>query len=345
MAKVSRTTLYIWFKKYARPAQEQFSDAWDSFWHKDDKLPASSIEGLDERFSEKADEQAFTAHVADTDAHNLPVLLAEKAGKTHSHEIVEVSCLPEYLTGLGNNIEAIDLQKVCDTGARTSTSIVAGQATSYDHLVQLGQVKGFIREVNLQSITAEEGNNATTKTLIAAEAVEDIELIPLGQAKGLIEAIPKPETPTLVQVLQAGNDGTEDMKVKGFDCDKAVFNAIDIKNYLTIFGELRVRQVLAASYKIGTETLFNQVIDFATEGIKKVTLTGSTSFQFANNSQGAACQIYFKNNASSEAIITFPEKVSLPQDSDLKIAAGKEALVSLLVVSAEKVLLSIIKYQ
>ena len=59
MAVVDRNTLKQWFIRGARPTAEQF-DAWfDSFFHKNDKLPATSVEGLQAAFDAKADRKAL----------------------------------------------------------------------------------------------------------------------------------------------------------------------------------------------------------------------------------------------------------------------------------------------
>ena len=42
----TRQILKQWFKKYAYPTEQQFWDWLDSYWHKDDSIPASQIEGL-----------------------------------------------------------------------------------------------------------------------------------------------------------------------------------------------------------------------------------------------------------------------------------------------------------
>jgi hypothetical protein len=47
MPKVSLGTIKNWFKTGLKPTQNQFWDTWDSFWHKDDQIPSSSIVGLD----------------------------------------------------------------------------------------------------------------------------------------------------------------------------------------------------------------------------------------------------------------------------------------------------------
>src|SRR5665647_7688 len=47
MAKQTLNTIKNWFKTSLKPTQAQFWDTWDSFWHKDEKIPISSVEQLD----------------------------------------------------------------------------------------------------------------------------------------------------------------------------------------------------------------------------------------------------------------------------------------------------------
>lgn len=49
--KVSLATIKNWFKTGLKPTQSQFWDTWDSFWHKDDSIPTSSVAGLDAALS------------------------------------------------------------------------------------------------------------------------------------------------------------------------------------------------------------------------------------------------------------------------------------------------------
>ncbi|MRJ11674.1 hypothetical protein EDL98_11435 [Ornithobacterium rhinotracheale] len=51
MAKTDLNTIKQWFKNGLKPTQEQFWAWLDSFWHKDDKIPAENIEGLNEMLS------------------------------------------------------------------------------------------------------------------------------------------------------------------------------------------------------------------------------------------------------------------------------------------------------
>ena len=71
MAKQTLNTIKNWFKTGLKPSQQQFWDTWDSFWHKNEIIPAANIENLDERFDEKTDQDAFSSHLADTVAHGI----------------------------------------------------------------------------------------------------------------------------------------------------------------------------------------------------------------------------------------------------------------------------------
>lgn len=70
MAKVNLTTIKNWFKTGLEPTQEQFFSAWDSFWHKDDVIPAENIKDFDTYLQEKADNEALQNHINDEEAHN-----------------------------------------------------------------------------------------------------------------------------------------------------------------------------------------------------------------------------------------------------------------------------------
>lgn len=46
--KVSKNTIYEWFRKKKKPTAEQFKAVWDSFWHKNEKIPIENIDELPE---------------------------------------------------------------------------------------------------------------------------------------------------------------------------------------------------------------------------------------------------------------------------------------------------------
>ena len=48
-------TIKNWFKTGLKPTQAQFWAAWDSFFHKDEKIPQTAIDGLQDSLDAKAD--------------------------------------------------------------------------------------------------------------------------------------------------------------------------------------------------------------------------------------------------------------------------------------------------
>ncbi|MEI3553764.1 MAG: hypothetical protein V8Q54_03300 [Alistipes senegalensis] len=54
MAIITRAQLRKWFGKGKYPTAAQFSDAWDSFWHKnEDKIAITGVDGLAEQLNGK----------------------------------------------------------------------------------------------------------------------------------------------------------------------------------------------------------------------------------------------------------------------------------------------------
>lgn len=104
MAKQTLNTIRNWFKTGLKPTQTHFWDTWDSFFHKDDVIPSSSIENLDNRFNSKADKQAFDGHLTDNQAHKA--LFDGKADKAHTHGIADVTGLQEILNNIPGNLNA-----------------------------------------------------------------------------------------------------------------------------------------------------------------------------------------------------------------------------------------------
>lgn len=66
-----KATLKNWFKTDLFPSQEQFWAWMDSFWHKGEKIPQSSIEGLAQTLNDIQDNAGVNidAHLADENAH------------------------------------------------------------------------------------------------------------------------------------------------------------------------------------------------------------------------------------------------------------------------------------
>jgi len=69
MAKTTLNTIKNWFKTGLKPTQLQFWAVFDSFFHKDEKIPVSSIELLQNYLNNKAEKEAFNIHLTDAAAH------------------------------------------------------------------------------------------------------------------------------------------------------------------------------------------------------------------------------------------------------------------------------------
>ena len=64
-----KKTLYKWFSNFMKPAQEHFKALIDSFWHKSEKIPMSSIDGLSTAIENTASAKQLLNHLDDTNAH------------------------------------------------------------------------------------------------------------------------------------------------------------------------------------------------------------------------------------------------------------------------------------
>ena len=129
--KVSLSQIKSWFKKGLYPTESQFSNTWDSFWHKDDKLSLNSIEGLIEVLNKKANS----------------ALLDAKADKEHLHK--------DYLT----KEDIVDKQDVRDDNLQTNSKIITsainelnsklGVSIKRSYTLDFGTVTELVQDVNM----------------------------------------------------------------------------------------------------------------------------------------------------------------------------------------------------
>lgn len=128
MAKQTLNTIKNWFRTHMKPTQTQFWDVWDSFWHKDDNIPASKVEGLPEALQNKVENETFQSHLSDENAHphgheiagvnGLPEALQGKAAVEHDHDINDIDGLAQALEDAGpTSDEFVDLGTVQDINA------------------------------------------------------------------------------------------------------------------------------------------------------------------------------------------------------------------------------------
>lgn len=100
MAKVDINTIKNWFRTTMKPTQAQFWDTWDSFWHKDEKIQITSVDGLDDLIAGKADSDVLLNHLQDPKAHGIDAKVDKEAGKGLSTE--------DFTTDLRDKLENLD---------------------------------------------------------------------------------------------------------------------------------------------------------------------------------------------------------------------------------------------
>lgn len=64
-----KKTLKKWFSNFMKPAQEHFSAWIDSYWHKSEQIPMSSIDGLSRAIEDTISAKQLLNHINDTNAH------------------------------------------------------------------------------------------------------------------------------------------------------------------------------------------------------------------------------------------------------------------------------------
>lgn len=72
-----KNTLKNWFKTGLKPTQAQFWAWLDAFWHKDEVIPQSSIQGLESTLNAKAETSQLEGHKTDPNAHDEKFALKE----------------------------------------------------------------------------------------------------------------------------------------------------------------------------------------------------------------------------------------------------------------------------
>lgn len=124
MAVVSRDQIKSWFRKGLKPLEVHFASWIDSFWHKNDAIPMSSIDGLNEALNQRT----ITIDEALSDESENPVqnkiitaAIEDKADTSHTHTISEIPRLQEELSEKAYKDTTDDLQRQIDLLAQSGT--------------------------------------------------------------------------------------------------------------------------------------------------------------------------------------------------------------------------------
>ena len=106
-------TLKQWFSNLKKPTQEQFWAWLDSFWHKSEKIPMASVEGLDKLVEGTASAEQLNNHLNDTQAHKILFDEVKKQIQDINTILqvddVSLDTLQEIVTELKNHRQLSDL--------------------------------------------------------------------------------------------------------------------------------------------------------------------------------------------------------------------------------------------
>ncbi|HFA9657280.1 TPA: hypothetical protein WM899_001318, partial [Neisseria gonorrhoeae] len=94
-------TLKQWFSNFKKPTQEQFWAWMDSFWHKSEKIPMDSIEGLGNVIQGTVSVEQFRNHLTDSQAHKE--LFDSKVDKVPGKKL----STEDFTTELRKKLEAL----------------------------------------------------------------------------------------------------------------------------------------------------------------------------------------------------------------------------------------------
>ena len=112
-------TLKQWFSNFKKPTQEQFWAWIDSFWHKSEKIPMDSIEGLGNVIQGTTSTEQFRNHLTDSQAHKE--LFDSKVDKVPGKKL----STEDFTTELRKKLEAlqqVDISLLLPRGNFTGTA-------------------------------------------------------------------------------------------------------------------------------------------------------------------------------------------------------------------------------
>ena len=113
------TTLYKWFSDLMKPTGAQFKALIDSFWHKAEKIPISSIEGLDKLIEGTASDRQLQNHINDTNAHKE--VLDKKVDKV-AGKILSSNDFTNELRQKLEGLQQVDISLLLPRGNFTGTA-------------------------------------------------------------------------------------------------------------------------------------------------------------------------------------------------------------------------------
>ncbi|MCC4211340.1 hypothetical protein [Leeuwenhoekiella parthenopeia] len=178
MAKTSLANIKNWFLTGLKPTQTQFWSVFDSFRHKDEKIPQGDVDQLAETLDAKAEKQAFETHLNDAQAHNS--LFNAKVDKIAGKGLSTEDLTSELLALIQSALQRVDVQDLPDS-PETELPASANQV----RLLNVA-VTNILNLLNSDDVTLDELQEVVD--FIKANR-EDLQNLAIPNIAGLVDAL------------------------------------------------------------------------------------------------------------------------------------------------------------
>ena len=115
----AKETLYKFFSNFKRPTQEHFRALIDSFFHKSEKIPMTSVEGLESAIQGTVTAEQLQSHLTDSQAHKE--LFDKKVDKVPG-KILSTNDFTKELRAKLEGLRNVDISQLLPKGGYTGTA-------------------------------------------------------------------------------------------------------------------------------------------------------------------------------------------------------------------------------
>ncbi|QFG53627.1 hypothetical protein [Chryseobacterium sp.] len=146
-------TIFSWFETGDFPTQAQFQATFSSFFHRDDTIPISKVEGLANMFQGLASSQTLNLHINDADAHANVLAKRDAENITAEHALRWKDKLGiTYMATIDSDPEADD-GNVYDKEQITAFFATVNQAyTEWGNMIQEIRQALMSNDLNLDEL-------------------------------------------------------------------------------------------------------------------------------------------------------------------------------------------------
>lgn len=170
------STIKNWFKTGFKPSQAQFWASWESFWHKDEQIPQSSISGLSNALNGKTENSQFTGHINDANAHPNLERISEK-GEPNGYVPLDenrkiligyIDSVNDLITGGVNSLLTAEQGKVLQTQIDGINTLLSSDDLNLDTVQELVDAIKEV-EISLESILVNDLTTGGVSKALTAE--------------------------------------------------------------------------------------------------------------------------------------------------------------------------------